>query len=127
VSELFTRHPTPRARPAATSRSRTAWTSGALAALVSASALGCPAKNEEPAVARGRAVYQSVCTACHAPDPALAGAVGPALRGSSRALLEAKVLHGAYPAGYAPKRDTNAMPTQPQVAGSLDDLAAYLR
>ena len=76
---------------------------------------------------RGRAVYLSQCTACHASDPAKDGPVGPAIRGSSRALLEAKVLHGTYPPGYRPKRNTAAMLPQPQLGPAVPDLEAFLR
>lgn len=78
------------------------------------------------AAERGRQVYLAQCTACHAPDPAQAGPVGPAVKGSPRELLEAKVLRGTYPPGYTPKRPTALMPPQPAVAGEMDALAAYL-
>jgi hypothetical protein len=53
--------------------------------------------------------------------------VGPPIKGSSRALLEAKVLHGGYPPGYQPKRPTAVMPPQPQLAGDIAALAAYVK
>jgi mono/diheme cytochrome c family protein len=81
---------------------------------------------EEPAVARGRAVYMSVCTACHNADPGRDGSVGPANAGASRELLAAKLLRGEYPPGYAPKRPTQVMPRFEHLAGSVDDLAAFL-
>jgi len=77
--------------------------------------------------ARGRAVYLSQCTACHASDPAKNGPLGPAIKGSSRALLEAKVLRGSYPPGYRPKRNTAVMPPQPQLTPAIPDLDAFLR
>jgi mono/diheme cytochrome c family protein len=77
-------------------------------------------------VERGRTVYLSVCTACHNADPTRDGSLGPANAGASRELLEAKILRGEYPAGYAPKRDSRMMPPMPQLAASLDDLAAFL-
>ena len=80
----------------------------------------------DPALERGRAIYLSVCTACHNADPNLDGSLGPANAGSSRELLEAKLLRGSYPPGYAPKRDSQLMPRFEQLAGSLDDLAAFL-
>jgi len=76
---------------------------------------------------KGRALYATACTACHNVDPALPGAVGPEVRGASRELLEARLLRGAYPEGYAPKRDTALMPPMPQLEGGIDDLAAFLR
>ncbi len=76
---------------------------------------------------RGRAVYLAQCTACHASDPAAAGPVGPAVKGSSRALLEAKVVRGSYPPAYTPKRSTAVMSPQPQLEPNIPDLAAFLR
>ena len=80
----------------------------------------------DPALERGRAVYLAVCTACHNADPNLDGSLGPANAGSSRELLEAKLLRGGYPPGYAPKRDSQLMPRFEHLAGSIDDLAAFL-
>jgi mono/diheme cytochrome c family protein len=76
--------------------------------------------------ARGRTVYRNVCTACHNADPAQDGTIGPAVAGASRELLEARVLRGAYPPGYAPRRPSQAMPPFPNLAGEIDALAAYL-
>jgi mono/diheme cytochrome c family protein len=90
-------------------------------------ALGaCQRAPLSPEAERGRQVYVSQCTACHAFDPAQAGAVGPAVKGASRDLLEAKTLRGTYPPGYTPKRPTSVMPPQPQLASEIDALAAYL-
>ncbi|HET7343999.1 MAG TPA: cytochrome c [Methylomirabilota bacterium] len=101
-----------------------------LAALAVMLALGLDAC-EQPALSpeaqRGRQVYQGTCTSCHSSDPGQAGPVGPELRGASRELLEAKVLRGAYPPGYRPKRSTAIMPPQPQVASDIPALAAYLK
>jgi mono/diheme cytochrome c family protein len=80
-----------------------------------------------PEAERGRQVYVSQCTTCHAFDPAQPGPVGPEVKGASREVLEAKVLRGAYPPGYQPKRPTAVMPPQPQLAGDVDALAAYLK
>ncbi|HEX2486641.1 MAG TPA: cytochrome c [Myxococcota bacterium] len=77
-------------------------------------------------VARGRQVYLSVCTACHNADPNQDGSVGPANAGASRARLEAKILRGEYPPGYTPKRPSAVMPRFENLAGSIDDLAAFL-
>lgn len=79
-----------------------------------------------PEANRGRATYLTSCTACHAPDPNVDGALGPAVAGSSRELLEARVLRAEYPPGYAPKRETRAMVALPHLAGEIDALAAYL-
>ncbi|MFQ5513157.1 MAG: c-type cytochrome [Myxococcota bacterium] len=75
---------------------------------------------------QGRRVYQASCTACHNPDPTLEGSVGPAVAGSSRELIEARVLRGEYPPGYGPKRPTRLMPPLPVLAPQIDALAAYL-
>jgi mono/diheme cytochrome c family protein len=92
---------------------------------------GCPKGGtdapEDPAVARGRQVYMGTCIACHNVNPALPGAIGPEVKGASRALLEERILRAAYPAGYTPKRDTKLMPAQPTLASSIDDLVAFLK
>jgi hypothetical protein len=59
-------------------------------------------------------------------DPAETGALGPAIKGSSRELLEARVIHAAYPPGYTPKRTTTTMVALPHLSGDIDALAAYL-
>ncbi len=99
-----------------------------LALLLMASAVvGCGGPTLDPEAERGRQVYLAQCTACHATDPAQAGPVGPPLKGSTRELLESKVLRGTYPPGYRPKRPTAVMPPQPQVANDIPALAAYLK
>jgi mono/diheme cytochrome c family protein len=75
---------------------------------------------------RGRRIYMTVCISCHNPDPSKDGPIGPAIQGSSRELIEARVLHQAYPPGYTPKRKTALMPKQPQLAKNVPDLAAFL-
>jgi len=99
-----------------------------LAALALAFAVGgCSESGLSPSAERGRQVYLAHCIACHNTDPSQAGAVGPPLRGSSRALLEAKVLNGTYPPGYTPKRPTKVMVPIPAVAPDIGVLADYLR
>jgi mono/diheme cytochrome c family protein len=88
---------------------------------------GCSDASLSPLAERGRQTYLAHCVACHNPDPAQAGPVGPALKGSPRALLEAKVLNGSYPSGYAPKRPTKVMVPIPAVAPEIAALAEYLR
>ncbi len=100
----------------------------ALVAAVLATLAACtsePARS--PEAERGRQVFQSQCTTCHNTDPAQSGPVGPAVKGSSRELIEAKVVRGAYPPGYTPKRPTAVMPPNPAIAGDVDALAAFLR
>jgi hypothetical protein len=41
-------------------------------------------------------------------------------------LIRARVLGGAYPPGYAPKRDSQLMTPLPYLKGDIDDLSAYL-
>jgi len=102
--------------------------SAPLAALALAFAVGgCSESGLSPSAERGRQVYLAHCIACHNSDPAQAGAVGPPVKGSSRALLEAKVLNGTYPPGYAPKRPTKVMVPIPAVSPDVGALADYLR
>jgi len=76
---------------------------------------------------RGRAIYLSNCAACHNPDPSKDGSVGPAIKGASRELIEARLMRASYPPGYKPKRNTAAMPAQPYLESSIPDLIAFLR
>jgi mono/diheme cytochrome c family protein len=88
---------------------------------------GCSESSKDPVVDRGRQVYLAQCTQCHAVDPSQPGPVGPPVKGSSRELLEARIVRGAYPPGYTPKRPTTVMPPQPAVAPDIPALAAYLK
>ena len=81
----------------------------------------------DPLAERGKSVYVQQCIACHNVDPAQPGALGPALKGSSRELLEARVLRAEYPPGYTPKRTTTTMVALPQLSGDIDALTAYLK
>lgn len=96
-------------------------------ALAAPTLTGCSDTTQSGEAARGRQVYLAQCVQCHSPDPAQAGPVGPPLKGSSRELLEAKLLRGTYPPGYRPKRPTAVMPVQPQVAPEIPALAAFLK
>lgn len=89
-------------------------------------ASACSNGGEESLADAGRRIYAGNCTACHNPNPALAGSLGPELAGASLALLEARVLRAEYPPGYAPKRDTQLMPAQPYLAKDIPALAAFL-
>lgn len=75
---------------------------------------------------KGKEIYQTVCSACHGPDPSQDGPLGPAITGSSKELLEARVLRAEYPPGYDPKRDTNLMPPFPQYEENIGDIHAFL-
>ena len=76
---------------------------------------------------KGRQVWLGQCIACHNSDPAKDGPLGPAVKGASRELLEARVVRGEYPPGYTPKRPSKVMPARPDLAPSVADLTAYLR
>ena len=84
------------------------WLVSLLMSLACSQQDGAPQLSE--AAQRGKVVYDGVCIACHNPNPALDGALGPANAHASRELIEAKVLRGAYPPGYQPKRTSRAMP-----------------
>jgi mono/diheme cytochrome c family protein len=75
---------------------------------------------------QGRKIYQANCIACHSPDPARDGTLGPALACSSLELIEARLMRAEYPPGYEPKRDSTLMPAQPYLRPEIPGLAAYL-
>jgi mono/diheme cytochrome c family protein len=77
-------------------------------------------------VQRGKVVFETNCTACHARDASLDGPVGPSIACASLELLTAKVIRNEYPAGYTPKRDSQAMAPLPHLEPELPALAAYL-
>ena len=93
-------------------------------ALAGCSDTGSP---PSPAAERGRQVYLAQCTACHNPDPAQAGPVGPPVKGTPAAVVEAKVVRGTYAPGYTPKRPTSLMPPQPALAPEISALAEFLK
>ena len=104
-----------------------------LVALAFALTLGACAEDSKPPRPgegnpnRGKQVYLAQCISCHNPDPSKAGALGPPVKGASRELLEARILHGTYPPGYAPKRGSTIMQPMPQLASAIPDLAAFLK
>ena len=67
------------------------------------------------------------CVPCHNNDPAKDGPIGPAIKGSPKELLQARVLRNGYPANYTPKRPTKVMPQFPYLESEISYLAAYLR
>jgi mono/diheme cytochrome c family protein len=75
---------------------------------------------------RGRAVYIANCVACHNNDPSKDGPIGPAIKGSPKELIEARVLRASYPPTYQPKRQTKIMPQFPFLETDIPYLAAYL-
>jgi mono/diheme cytochrome c family protein len=102
------------------------------ASLITVFPLGCskdsndsPAKN--PDWQRGRAVYLANCVACHNNDPSKDGPIGPAIKGSSKELIESRVLRTEYPPNYKPKRPTKVMPQFPFLKDDIPYLVAYLR
>jgi mono/diheme cytochrome c family protein len=91
--------------------------------------IGCTksAEKAQPTLAEaGKVVYMSRCIACHNPDPHQAGSVGPDVYGSSRELIEARVLRAEYPAGYKPKSESHLMVAMPDLADKIDALYAFL-
>ena len=97
----------------------TAGPSGSASSPGAVPAVGDPAK--------GQQIWLGQCVACHNPDPGRDGPIGPAVKGASKDLLEARVVHGTYPPGYKPKRETKVMPPRPDLVASIPDLAAFLR
>ncbi len=98
-------------------------------ALIAIVAMACAGESEESgdaAVARGEKIYRNVCVVCHNADPNQPGPLGPDVASASRELLEARLLRGAYPAGYTPKRNTQQMPRFEFLEPNLDDIAAFL-
>ena len=98
-----------------------------LATLATLALAGCDQAQLSPSAERGRQIYLSQCVSCHGTDPAQAGPIGPQIKGSSKELLEAKVVSGTYPAGYTPKRPTTVMLPLPALASDIPALADYLR
>jgi mono/diheme cytochrome c family protein len=92
---------------------------------------GCSKKSDAPSEPvsdqeRGRAVYVANCVACHNNDPSKDGPIGPAIKGSPKELIEARVLRSSYPPNYKPKRQTKIMPQFPFLEPEIPYLAAYL-
>jgi mono/diheme cytochrome c family protein len=86
----------------------------------------CKSKPLTPAE-KGRIVYMTNCVVCHNADPNLPGSQGPPIAGSSRELIEDRVLYLKYPPGYKPKRNTHAMRAMPFLKPEIGDLAAFLQ
>lgn len=106
---------------------------GPLGALLFVLLLGACAEDSKAPVTRngdpnrGKQVYLAQCISCHNPDPSLAGPLGPPVKGSSRELLEARILRGTYPPGYTPQRQSALMQPLPHLAPAIPDLAAFLK
>ena len=79
---------------------------------------------------RGFKAYGRHCTVCHDADPFQDVIKGPAISGSSEALLRARVVSTGdpgYPKGHKPKRDTKEMYKQPAAVPEIPYLYAYLK
>jgi mono/diheme cytochrome c family protein len=74
----------------------------------------------------GRGIYLAHCIACHNVNPALDGSLGPALKGSSLELLQARVMRGEYPPGYTPKRTTKIMVRLPLMEEDVAKIHKFL-
>jgi len=79
-----------------------------------------------PLLLKGESVYKANCIACHNPDPAKNGSLGPSIAHSSLELIEARILRASYPEGYQPKRNSRLMPAMPQLESDLEALHAFL-
>ncbi len=89
-------------------------------------ALACGQGGELSPAEQGQRIYVANCTACHNPNPEVAGTLGPAVAASSRDLIEARLLRAGYPPGYTAKRPTQQMVAMPYLEPYIDVLAAYL-
>jgi mono/diheme cytochrome c family protein len=87
---------------------------------------GCGKSVPRTPAIQGRIVYMTNCVVCHNADPTQPGSQGPPIAGSSRELVEDRVLHLQYPPGYTPKRTTHAMRPLPQLAPQIDNIVAFL-
>ena len=97
-----------------------------LVVLLAGSALALACGGDLTPAERGARIYAANCAACHHPDPARQGTLGPPIASSSRELIEARVLRVEYPPGYTPKADTKLMVPLRHLSGSIDDLHAFL-
>lgn len=95
--------------------------------LLTAAIVACGPSVPQTPAQRGRIVYMTNCVVCHNRNPNLPGSQGPPIAGSSRKLVQDRVLHLSYPPGYTPKRKTHAMRAFPQLAGEIDNLTAFLQ
>ena len=94
--------------------------------LLSSCTKSAPEKPLSALEAQGKSVYVANCIACHNPDPRLVGSVGPDVAGSSLELLQARILHQAYPPGYKPKRASGLMPKLEFLEKDIPAIHAYL-
>ncbi|EMY77477.1 cytochrome C [Leptospira weilii serovar Ranarum str. ICFT] len=81
---------------------------------------------EQKSISQGKGLYITNCSACHNQNPALDGAVGPAVKGSNFELLKARIVEGTYPSGYTPKRTSRVMTRLPLNDDQIRNLEAFL-
>ncbi len=83
-------------------------------------------QDPDPLYTRGKTVYLANCAVCHNANPKLDGSLGPAIFGSAKELLEARVLKAQYPEGYKPKRDSKLMQALPHLEKDIGALVEFL-
>ncbi|MBX7147751.1 cytochrome c [bacterium] len=94
--------------------------------------LSCSSNNSQissdvsPLYTKGKSVYMANCAVCHNPNPKLDGSLGPAVFGSSKELVTARVMHAQYPEGYKPKRESKLMQALPHVEKDIEALVEFL-
>ncbi|PJZ56354.1 c-type cytochrome [Leptospira barantonii] len=81
---------------------------------------------EQKLISQGKGLYVTNCSACHNQNPAVDGAVGPAVKGSNFELLKARIVSGTYPAGYTPKRTSQIMTRLPLNDDQIRGIEAFL-
>lgn len=121
-----------RVRPLAASGLRTAPRAVRLAGFLAVAlplalfVASCGKQEPKTDAEKGRTLYSLHCTACHNPDPSKDGSLGPSVQGASLELLTARIVHGEYPPGYAPKRPTKIMQKLPLQPDDIKALHAFL-
>ncbi|EMO27675.1 c-type cytochrome [Leptospira noguchii] len=81
---------------------------------------------EQKMISQGKGLYITNCSSCHNQNPAVDGAVGPAVRGSNFELLKARIVEGNYPTGYTPKRTSRVMTRLPLSDEQIRSIEAFL-
>ena len=91
-----------------------------------ACALACKPGGETSAVEKGKLAYVANCIACHNADPTKDGTIGPAIAGSSLALVARACCRPSIRPATRPSATADLMPAQPFLSADVPDLAAYL-
>ncbi|EMO52740.1 c-type cytochrome [Leptospira noguchii] len=81
---------------------------------------------EQKMISQGKGLYITNCSSCHNQNPAVDGAVGPAVLGSNFELLKARIVEGTYPTGYTPKRTSRVMTRLPLNDEQIRSIEAFL-